>query len=812
MVETQHHHRATLKQQNKPFKSKHSTKGAIKTAAKGRTVRQHGKSTNASSAAAQLKQNRKNAARQIQKNKRSELISATRLFSGRDGAARVVAVVPLCERLRADEVAKSVVGGWGGETEGCPKVGLWETKADRFKTSLQFLLLPYRQLYAALDACRVADYVIFVLSAETEVDSWGELCLRCLQAQGLPEVVTVVPDLEEVPAKQRPDTVKSLLSFIQYFVPTQSRVFALSQPSEATNAARALCEGKPKDVAWRRDRTWVLAEDVRWDAGEGMSGEGEVVVGTLKVTGVIRGGSLSANRLIHIPNFGDYQIEKITSAPRSSGNTDGMETSGELLAEPSSDADSLVSRNELDDMMNEQTWPTEEEMRPGEEMQAEAEEDEEVVMAKKLKRLPKGTSSYQAAWIMDEEDEEEGDESDEEDEREDDEDHGAENEELMASIPERELDGLDAPEEAPSVSGMDASSRRSEVHFDLPMEEEETQLMSYLDSRNRENKDDLEFPDEVDTPRDIPARTRFQRYRGLRSFRTSPWDPFENLPVDYARIFQFEDYARTRRRVLREDEDSIPEGKRVTLHLKNVPQAVLDASKTNFPFAVFALLKHEHKYSVLNFVVQRNTEYDDIVKSKDELVVCAGPRRYTAKPVYSEYLRGGGKGSNNVHKSERFLRHGSASVASVYAPIMFGKQPCLFLRESEDPQEPFLVATGTFMNPDTKRVVAKKIILTGVPYKVHKRTATIRYMFFNPEDIRYFAPIQLHTKHGRTGHISESLGTHGYFKAHFDGPITQMDTICMSLYKRIFPRWSEMWREPSRPPLEAEDDGMDTDD
>ena len=42
------------------------------------------------------------------------------------------------------------------------------------------------------------------------------------------------------------------------------------------------------------------------------------------------------------------------------------------------------------------------------------------------------------------------------------------------------------------------------------------------------------------------------RYRGLKNFRSSEWDPREGLPDDYSRIFEFENFGRTRQRVLKE--------------------------------------------------------------------------------------------------------------------------------------------------------------------------------------------------------------------------------------------------------------------
>jgi pre-rRNA-processing protein TSR1 len=56
-----------------------------------------------------------------------------------------------------------------------------------------------------------------------------------------------------------------------------------------------------------------------------------------------------------------------------------------------------------------------------------------------------------------------------------------------------------------------------------------------------------------------------------------------------------------------------------------------------------------------------------------------------------------------------------------------------------------IVATGIAMNPDPLKIILKRIILTGYPLKCHKKRATVRYMFFNPEDIKYFRPVELYT-------------------------------------------------------------------
>jgi len=57
------------------------------------------------------------------------------------------------------------------------------------------------------------------------------------------------------------------------------------------------------------------------------------------------------------------------------------------------------------------------------------------------------------------------------------------------------------------------------------------------------------------------------------------------------------------------------------------------------------------------------------------------------------------------------------------------------------------------MSPNPLKVVLKRIVLTGYPFRVHKKKATIRYMFFEPKDIKWFKPVELYTRNGLKGHI-----------------------------------------------------------
>ncbi|CCJ29804.1 unnamed protein product [Pneumocystis jirovecii] len=655
---------------------------------------------------------------------------------------------------------------------------------ERFKQKLQYII-PKRHFLDILDFCKVADFVLLLMSATEEVDSFGEVCLRSIQAQGISTVIPVVQHMNELNSlKRNKEVKKSLLSFINYFFPEQ-KIYSTDQPQEALNVVRMICVQSPIGVRWRDERSYIIAEEVNWKEST------DSTKGILSIKGVIRSKPLNVNRLIHIIGWGDYQIDRII--PLTIEENYNETYKGEIMEciegnaiFPTKDQDSLEELAPIIENMEDVNKHIDQKKEEKKSIRVDDyyyfSDDSET--AKRPRRLPPGTSDYQATWILDSDSEEDKNNDSEMDE----DNLNMEIDDSLYLEKKDNSDSFSSKYEKNSSDTDQIDDYKSDISLELLQENKEIP-----ENREKEKEEDREFPDEIEIPFDVLARERLKKYRGLKSFRTSPWNPDEhdtNQPDYWKHIYKFSNYKATKKKVIKQAFlDGIKVGTYVIIEIRNCEKEIYSTYSSTSPFIVFSLLQYEHLLTTLNFLVTQNTEYEFPVKSKDELILQYGPRRILVNPLFSQASNS--KSINNVHKFEKYLHHGKASIASVVCPIFFGAIPMLLLKNT--PSGLSLVATGSFFNTDYSRIIAKRVILTGHPFKIYKRTVIVRYMFFNPEDVEWFKPVQLFTKYGKTGYIKESLGTHGYFKATFDGRINQQDTVAMSLYKRIYPRPCKIW-------------------
>ncbi|KAI9641870.1 ribosome biogenesis protein tsr1 [Ciborinia camelliae] len=782
---TGHSHRSTTKTTHKAFKSRKASKGALKELSKGKVQDlSHRKSPHQQ---LMSKFDRRNQARQKQNTKHKEHQRDLNVFQGRDGAPRIVALVPLCDDANAATAVRSLTGSLDVEID-VPEEGIIRADIDRFKQKVQYIITK-KELFSCMNAARVADFVIFILSPEQEVDELGELIIRSVESQGLSTTLTVVQGLDKIePPKRRPGILSSLKSYVQHFHPDQEKVHNLDSRQECANLMRSLCTLAPKGIRWREERSWMLIDEVQWPANE----QENVVL-----TGFVRGKGLKADRLISVGDWGDFQIEKITAAPLASKKrrTEEMSTvdsnDENILETPGEDQDDLAELAP-EEMMMEDDGDATMSIATTEKRGVLLDDhhyfsDDETHLPAVPKRLPKGTSNYQSAWFLGDHFSDSGSDMEDFDE------------EMSMETPALPQDGVEGFAPREPTEAAPSEYPQSEMFLDPnPDDEAEAeQLAAFRGRKNDEAAEDREFPDEIELHPNVLARERLAKFRGLKSLRTSPWEEAEDRayqPEDWRRLLQVPDYKSSRSQVTREAlVGGVVAGTRVHIHLRNVPASLQSTYNSSQPLSAFSLLRHEHKRAVLNINFTLSSDYPSPIKSKDEMIVQCGPRRFVINPLFSQ----GGNTPNDVHKFDRFLHPGQSTVASFIGPLSWGSIPTLFFKrpsESVPSSAPLLlIGTGTSLPPSASRIIAKRIILTGHPYKIHKRLVTVRYMFFNREDVEWFKALQLWTKRGRSGFIKESLGTHGYFKATFDGKINPQDAVGVSLYKRMWPRNARAW-------------------
>lgn len=226
-------------------------------------------------------------------------------------------------------------------------------------------------------------------------------------------------------------------------------------------------------------------------------------------------------------------------------------------------------------------------------------------------------------------------------------------------------------------------------------------------------------------------------------------------------------------------------GSYVTIDIENVPSYMYNEQReTKTPLVVFGILPHEAKMSLINFVLKWHPGANERpIQSKDRLIFHVGFRRYINQPIFSSHTSG------QKQKFSKFFHVGHTVVASMYAPVTYAPASVVVFRQISGNRQQ-LVATGSVYSVNTDRCILKRVVLTGHPFKIHKRSVVIRHMFFNPDDISWFKPIELKTKFGRRGKITEALGTHGHMKCMFDGHLKSNDIVLLQLYKRVFPKWT----------------------
>ncbi|XP_071697374.1 uncharacterized protein [Rutidosis leptorrhynchoides] len=734
--------------------------------------------------------------------KRAALMKEKRTSSGTTSAPRVIVIFGLSALTNVSSVTKDLLASLSNENNGNQFPAI---VSSEYRLRATVLEAPHGDLMACMEMAKIADLIVFVASAKCSsdksgsnnyIDEFGSQCLSVFRSLGLPSSTVFLRDLPS-DLKKRNDLKKTCISSLADQFPEDCKVYPADTKDDLRKFLSFYKEQRVTIPHWRTQRPYLMSQKVDMVA----DGAGYC---TLLITGYLRARNLSVNQLVHVSGAGDFQLGKIEllkdpcslNVKKRGDFMDADEVNDSqviktLIPDPMKQEPLLVE-NIPDPLEGEQTWPTEAEMAEADRLHKEKKQ--------KKRSLPRGTSEYQAAWIVDDSDVSGSDSED---------DDGSDND---MNVDEGEHDELTG--QGNGDNGRDFDFEFDQASLKLRDSDDETEPDSMImDNDNltkeqieeeilkikEEHAEDKEYPDEVDAPVDVPARKRFAKYRGLKSFRTSSWDPKESLPQEYARIFAFDNFNRTQKHVLSKARDMeqgsldecVPANSYVTLHISQVPAHI--ASKLcvlvkTMPVIACGLLQHESKISVLHFKIKKHETYSEPIKAKEELIFHVGFRQFVTRPTFAS-----DNFNSDKHKMERFLHAGRFSIASIYAPISFPPSPLIALKNKGDSVAPVLAAVGSLNSINPDKIILKRIILTGYPQRVSKSKAAVRYMFHNPEDVRWFKPVEVWTKLGRRGRIKEPVGTHGAMKCILNGVLQQNDTVCMSLFKRSYPMWPQHW-------------------
>ncbi|KAH7947154.1 hypothetical protein HPB52_007758 [Rhipicephalus sanguineus] len=251
------------------------------------------------------RQERKNQIQQLRKLKREEATERKRSLGGSGVPPFLTAIIPLHAKEDPAKFLELVKSCDEDAVITESSQGYCHISLPRFKKRYSFVIPRPGDVYATLDAAKVADSAVLLYSLDGGYDDVGDTMLSILFAQGLPSAIHVVQGLEALPQKQRAEARKQVTKALESRFPGE-KLRAVDKKEDGLLLLRQIADQKRRPISYRDSRPHMLAESVEFCPHEGQN-----LVGTLKVSGYIRGKPLSVNSLIHIPGHGDFQMTQI---------------------------------------------------------------------------------------------------------------------------------------------------------------------------------------------------------------------------------------------------------------------------------------------------------------------------------------------------------------------------------------------------------------------------------------------------------------------------------------------------------------------
>lgn len=628
-----------------------------------------------------------------------------------------------------------------------------------------------RSVISALDYAKVSDLIIFVSSCKADhnvnllkkdpysaanpIDETGYETISAIKAQNLLNHICLIQDLDVIEEKHQ-NPMKKL--FTRYVESELSPIKTITfQNTDDTKAIiRTICNAKTYEETFnlRKHRSYMLCDNYYAEKSKTNANENNLIV-----HGYVKGNTLNNLNYVHLTGFGDFIALEINEEIEDPCPVSHIHNSNKNKKSHSLGKDGL--NKSLNNMTIDKNY------------------NHNVTLNHNVEIEASNKNSN------------------------DNKPHIVDDDFKLKKLQKQDQDKIDKmlDKQIEDLIDFNIDGQEEDISFHDDEEEalvKEQELVHHGYSKKHEAKtsliyrtpEDMEVADEVDTPITIPCREMFSKYRGLSSLATGSLNPLVNLPKEYSNIYSFENIKHTfKESVKQAHENGLRiSGRYVKITLKNFKDFHL--LNHNKPLILSSLLNHERKLCVMHLKIKLRDDHEEAIYTKQLVEFQIGFRRNLSRPIYSSEV-----GETDKFKKEYKLEKGRPMIASLYTQLAFPETPVIMLRPEILKNDMKQVAIGKVFTSDCNKIILKKIVLTGYPLKIHKKRAVVRYMFFNPEDVNYFKPIPLSTKFGLRGNITESLGTHGYMKCTFNDNLKANDTVCLNLYKRVYPVWfTESWR------------------